>query len=56
MRGPRRLSPLNVASLALGLVFLYLPIVILIAYWFLILSPKRSELNTARDQQQHGVA
>ena len=31
---PRRISPFNVASLALGLVFLYLPIIILIIYSF----------------------
>jgi putrescine transport system permease protein len=34
MSGPRRLSPFNVASLALGLAFLYLPIVILMIYSF----------------------
>src|SRR3954454_8171198 len=28
-----------------------LPIVVLIAYWFLILSPKRDDLKTARDEQ-----
>jgi Tfp pilus assembly protein PilO len=28
-----------------------IPIVIVIAYWFLLLSPKRSDLNSARDQQ-----
>src|SRR3954454_10234994 len=28
-----------------------LPIVVLIAYWFLILSPKRDDLKTARDAQ-----
>ncbi|TMJ51362.1 MAG: ABC transporter permease subunit [Alphaproteobacteria bacterium] len=34
MNGPRGLSPFNVASLALGLAFLYLPIVILMIYSF----------------------
>ena len=34
MGGPRRLSPFNVASLALGLAFLYLPIIILMIYSF----------------------
>ena len=34
MGGSRRLSPLNVASLALGLAFLYLPIIILMIYSF----------------------
>lgn len=28
------------------------PVVILVAYWFLILSPKRSDLSAARDAQQ----
>jgi putrescine transport system permease protein len=34
VRGPNRLSRFNVASLALGLAFLYLPIVILVIYSF----------------------
>ena len=34
MRGPNQLSRFNIASLALGLAFLYLPIVILIIYSF----------------------
>src|SRR5438105_6235469 len=34
MGGSRRLSPFNVASLALGLAFLYLPIIILMIYSF----------------------
>src|SRR6266404_5703161 len=33
-RAPNRLSPFNVVSLALGLAFLYLPIVILVTYSF----------------------
>jgi putrescine transport system permease protein len=33
-RAPNRLSPFNIAALALGLVFLYLPIVILVIYSF----------------------
>src|SRR3977135_4386870 len=33
-RAQNRLSPFNVASLALGLAFLYLPIVILVVYSF----------------------
>ena len=33
-RGPNRLSRFNAASLALGLAFLYLPIVILVIYSF----------------------
>jgi hypothetical protein len=33
------------------ILLILIPIVVLIAYWFLILSPKRDELNTARDEQ-----
>jgi hypothetical protein len=33
------------------ILLILLPIVILIAYWFLLLSPKRSDLSDARDQQ-----
>ncbi|MEA2483590.1 MAG: hypothetical protein QOC55_1537 [Thermoleophilaceae bacterium] len=33
------------------IMFILLPIIVLIAYWFLLLSPKRSDLNTARDAQ-----
>ena len=33
-RAPNRISPFNVVSLALGLGFLYLPIVILVIYSF----------------------
>src|SRR3982074_1297185 len=33
-RAPSKLSPFNVVSLALGLAFLYLPIVILVIYSF----------------------
>jgi putrescine transport system permease protein len=33
-RAPNKLSPFNVVSLALGLAFLYLPIVILVTYSF----------------------
>jgi hypothetical protein len=33
------------------ILLIVLPIVVLVAYWFLILSPKRDELNTARDEQ-----
>jgi hypothetical protein len=33
------------------ILLILLPIVVLIAYWFLLLSPKRSDLNTARAEQ-----
>lgn len=33
------------------ILLILVPIVVLIAYWFLILSPKRDDLKTARDQQ-----
>jgi hypothetical protein len=33
------------------ILMILVPIVVLIAYWFLLLSPKRDELKTARDQQ-----
>jgi Tfp pilus assembly protein PilO len=33
------------------ILLIIVPIVILIAYWFLLLSPKRDDLNTARDEQ-----
>ena len=33
------------------ILLILLPIVVLIAYWFLILSPKRDDLKTARDAQ-----
>src|SRR3954471_23636663 len=33
-----------------------IPIVVLIAYWFLILSPKRDDLKTARDDQHSAEA
>lgn len=33
-----------------------IPIVVLIAYWFLILGPKRNDLKTARDEQHNAEA
>lgn len=33
-----------------------IPVVILVAYWFLILGPKRADLKTARDDQQQAEA
>src|SRR3954467_4861532 len=33
------------------ILMILLPIVVLIAYWFLLLSPKRDDLKTARDAQ-----
>lgn len=33
------------------ILLILIPVVILIAYWFLLLSPKRNDLSTARDQQ-----
>jgi Type II secretion system (T2SS), protein M len=33
-----------------------IPVVVLIAYWFLILSPKRSDLSDARDKQHQAEA
>jgi hypothetical protein len=33
------------------IVLILLPVVVLIAYWFLLLSPKRADLKTARDAQ-----
>jgi hypothetical protein len=33
------------------ILLILLPVVVLIAYWFLILSPKRSDLSSARDAQ-----
>src|SRR3954462_4820622 len=33
------------------ILMILLPIVVLIAYWFLILSPKRDDLKTSRDAQ-----
>jgi Tfp pilus assembly protein PilO len=38
------------------ILLILIPIVILIAYWFLILSPKRDDLSTARDQQHQAEA
>jgi hypothetical protein len=38
------------------ILLILIPIVVLIAYWFLILSPKRDELKTARDDQQAAEA
>jgi Tfp pilus assembly protein PilO len=34
------------------ILLILIPIVILLAYWFLLLSPKRADLSDARDQQQ----
>ena len=34
------------------ILLILIPIVILVAYWFLILSPKRSDLSDARDRQE----
>lgn len=34
------------------ILLILVPIVVLIAYWFLLLSPKRSDLSTARDEQK----
>lgn len=34
------------------ILLILLPLVVLIAYWFLLLSPKRSDLSTARDEQR----
>lgn len=33
------------------ILLILLPILVLVAYWFLLLSPKRDELKTARDEQ-----
>ena len=33
------------------ILLILIPVVVLIAYWFLLLSPKRDDLNTARDEQ-----
>jgi Tfp pilus assembly protein PilO len=33
------------------ILLILLPVVLLIAYWFVLLSPKRADLNTARDDQ-----
>ena len=33
------------------IILILIPIVVLLAYWFLLLSPKRDDLKTARDQQ-----
>jgi Tfp pilus assembly protein PilO len=38
------------------IVLILVPIVILIAYWFLILGPKRDDLKTARDEQHSAEA
>jgi Type II secretion system (T2SS), protein M len=38
------------------IVLILVPIVVLIAYWFLILSPKRDDLKTARDSQHSAEA
>lgn len=38
------------------IIMILVPIVLLIAYWFLILSPKRDDLKTAQDNQQQAEA
>lgn len=38
------------------ILMILIPIVVLVAYWFLILSPKRNDLSTARDQQHQAEA
>lgn len=38
------------------ILLILIPIVVLIAYWFLILSPKRDDLKTARDAQHSAEA
>jgi hypothetical protein len=38
------------------IILILIPIVVLVAYWFLLLSPKRSDLNDARDKQHQAEA
>jgi hypothetical protein len=38
------------------ILLILVPIVIVVAYWFLVLSPKRNDLNTARDAQHAAEA
>jgi len=42
----------NISDRDRRIILILVPIVVLIAYWFLILGPKRDDLKTAQSEQQ----
>src|SRR4051794_41346648 len=47
---------MNISDRDRRIIMIIVPIVLLIAYYFLILAPKRDDLNTARDEQHSAEA
>jgi hypothetical protein len=46
----------NITDRDRRILLIILPVVVLVAYWFLLLSPKRQDLSTARDAQTQAEA